>query len=179
MAKPSVSRDAFRGLFAFYAAKAHHDHNGVAEARLLQLFGSSDHIPDGLLELWSSRTELIGPEAVGNIMSPLAHQILDGGAQYDHASDFLHRLLPELDRDSGVIVRPRNEYTPKLGGVADPLIRTSGRIDLQSALYLGKRQRADPLPKAQRRARHTFARPDISQPPHRRSRASRRISLAC
>ncbi|MBH5396341.1 hypothetical protein HZZ13_00710 [Bradyrhizobium sp. CNPSo 4010] len=99
MAKPSVSRDAFRGLFAFYAAKAHHDHNDVAESRLLNLFGSSEHIPDGLLELWSSRTELIGPEAVGNIVSPLAHQILDGGAQYNHASDFLHRLLRELDRD--------------------------------------------------------------------------------
>lgn len=99
MAKPSVSRDAFRGLFAFYAAKAHHDHDCVAEGRLLKLFGSSEHIPDGLLELWSSRTELIGPEAVGNVMSPLAHQILDGVAQYDHASDFLHRLLRELDRD--------------------------------------------------------------------------------
>jgi hypothetical protein len=99
MAKPSVSRDAFRGLFAFYAAKAHHDHNDVAEGRLLELFGSSQHIPDGLLELWSSRTELIDPEAVGNIMSPLAHQILDGGEQYNHASDFLHRLLRELDRD--------------------------------------------------------------------------------
>ncbi|MDA9475061.1 hypothetical protein XI03_11230 [Bradyrhizobium sp. CCBAU 65884] len=99
MAKPSVSRDDFRGLFAFYAVKAHHDHNAVAEGRLLKLFGSSDHIPDGLLELWSSRTELIGPEAVGNIVSPLAHQILDGGAQYNHASDFLHRLLRELDRD--------------------------------------------------------------------------------
>ena len=99
MAKPSVSREAFRGLFAFYAAKAHHDHNDVAEGRLLKLFGSSEHIPDGLLELWSSRTELIGSEAVGNIVSPLAHQILDGGAQYNHASDFLHRLLRELDRD--------------------------------------------------------------------------------
>ncbi|MDA9497608.1 hypothetical protein [Bradyrhizobium sp. CCBAU 11357] len=99
MAKPSVSRDAFRGLFAFYAAKAHHDHTLSPKPGLLQLFGSSDHIPDGLLELWSSRTELIGPEAVGNIMSPLAHQILDGGAQYNHASDFLHRLLRELDRD--------------------------------------------------------------------------------
>lgn len=99
MAKPSVSRDAFRRLFAFYAAKAQHDHNGAAEGRLLKLFGSSDHIPDRLLDLWSSRTELIGPEAVGNIMSPLAHQILDGDAQYNHASDFLHRLLRELDRD--------------------------------------------------------------------------------
>ncbi|MBH5372968.1 hypothetical protein [Bradyrhizobium glycinis] len=99
MAKPSVSRDAFRGLFAFYAAKAHHDHNDVAEDLLLKLFGSSEHIPDGLLELWSSRTELVGPEAVGNIVSPLAHQILGGVAQYNHASDFLHRLLRELDRD--------------------------------------------------------------------------------
>ncbi|MGY4627220.1 hypothetical protein [Bradyrhizobium sp. USDA 4486] len=88
MAKSSVSRDAFRGLFAFYAAKAHHDHNGAAEGRLLKLFGSSDDIPDGLLELWSSRAELIGSEAVGNLMSPLAHQILDGRAQYNHASDF-------------------------------------------------------------------------------------------
>ncbi|SFN81841.1 hypothetical protein SAMN05216573_122102 [Bradyrhizobium sp. Rc3b] len=99
MAKPTVSREAFRSLFALYAAKAHHDHNGVAEGRLLKLFGSSDDIPDPLLELWSSRAELIGSEAVGNIMSPLAHQILDGAAQYNHASDFLHRLLAELDRD--------------------------------------------------------------------------------
>ncbi|MCA1510546.1 hypothetical protein [Bradyrhizobium sp. NBAIM01] len=99
MAKSSVSRDAFRGLFAFNPVKAHHEQNAVAEGRLFKLFGSSDHIPDGLLELWSSRTELIGPEAVGNIVSPLAHQILDGGAQYNHASDFLHRLLRELDRD--------------------------------------------------------------------------------
>ncbi|MBP0116001.1 hypothetical protein [Bradyrhizobium vignae] len=99
MAKPFVSRDAFRGLFAFYAAKAHHDHNDVAEGRLLKLYGSSNHIPDELLELWSSRTELIGSEAIGNIVSPLAYEILDGGAQYNHASDFLHRVLRELDRD--------------------------------------------------------------------------------
>ncbi|WP_247439149.1 hypothetical protein [Bradyrhizobium sp. 44] len=39
MAKPAVSRDAFRGLLAFYAAKAHHDHKTKGEESLLRLFG--------------------------------------------------------------------------------------------------------------------------------------------
>jgi hypothetical protein len=99
MGKPVVCRDAFRGLFALYAAKAHHDCNGIAEDRLLRLFGSSEDIPDDLLECWSTRAGLVGPEAVGNALSPLAHQIADGSEQYDHASDFLHRLLRDLDRD--------------------------------------------------------------------------------
>ncbi|WP_439397894.1 hypothetical protein ACRQ5Q_11740 [Bradyrhizobium sp. PMVTL-01] len=105
MAKPSVSREAFRSLFAFYAAKAHHDHNGAAEG--LKLFGSSDDIPDGLLELWSSRAELIGSEAVGNLMSPLAHHILEGRAQYNHASDFLHRLCASWTETSASRYRGR------------------------------------------------------------------------
>lgn len=98
MGKPAVSRDAFRGLFALYAAKARHDRQGEAEDRLLKLFGSSEDIPDDLLEEWT-RTGLIGSEAVGNTISPVAHQIVDGSAQFDHASDFLHRLLRDLDRD--------------------------------------------------------------------------------
>jgi hypothetical protein len=96
MGKPVVLRDSFRGLFAFMRP-AHC--NGIAEDRLLRLFGSSEDIPDDLLEKWSTRAGLIGPEAVGNALSPLAHQIVDGSEQYDHASDFLHRLLRDLDRD--------------------------------------------------------------------------------
>lgn len=98
MAKPAVSRDAFRGLFALYAAKPHYDNDG--ENRLLKLFGSSDHIPDGLLDLWSTRTrtELLSPQIAGSALSPVAHEVASGSARYDHASDFLHRLLQEIDR---------------------------------------------------------------------------------
>lgn len=46
MGKPGVSRDAFRGLFAFYAAKTHHDHKPEAGHSLLRMFGSADDIPD-------------------------------------------------------------------------------------------------------------------------------------
>ena len=56
MGKPVVSREAFRGLFAFYAAKAHHDHKSAGEQCLLRLFGSVKDIPDRLLQQW--RTEL-------------------------------------------------------------------------------------------------------------------------
>lgn len=98
MAKPLVSRGAFRGLFAFYTAKAHHDRNGEAEDQLLTLFRSSEHIPEHLLELWSARTETLSSELVGNTVSTVAHQIVDGSTQYDHASDFLRRLLRDLDR---------------------------------------------------------------------------------
>lgn len=99
MAKPSVSRDAFRGLFAFYAARAHHDRKGDAEHQLLTLFRSSEHIPEHLLNRWSARTETLSSEVVGNTVSTVAHEIVDGGAQYDHASDFLRRLLRDLDRN--------------------------------------------------------------------------------
>jgi hypothetical protein len=95
MGKPVVLRDSFRGLFAFMRP-AHC--NGIAEDRLLRLFGSSEDIPDDLLERRSTRTGLLGSEAVGNDLSPLALEIVDGSAQDDHASDFLHRLLRELDR---------------------------------------------------------------------------------
>ncbi|MGY0576035.1 hypothetical protein ACTGJ9_037595 [Bradyrhizobium sp. RDM12] len=94
----TVTRDAFRGLFAFYAAKAHHDKKPDGERSLLKLFGSSQDIPDNLLELWSDRTDVLGPEIVGEILAPRTRQVTNGSARYDHASDFLHALLREMDR---------------------------------------------------------------------------------
>ncbi len=96
MGKPPVSRDAFRGLFAFYAARAHHDHDSKGEHCLLRLFRSAEDIPETLLLQWSDRTELLGSETVGRLMDPLVRQITRGNAQYDHASDFLHTLLRDL-----------------------------------------------------------------------------------
>ncbi|MCK1401277.1 hypothetical protein IVB45_09875 [Bradyrhizobium sp. 4] len=98
MAKPAVSRDAFRGLFALYWAKAHHDHKAEAEECLLTLFGSAEYIPDRLLQQWSEKADLLGPEAVGSVVEPRAREIASGGARYDHASDFLHSLLRDLGR---------------------------------------------------------------------------------
>lgn len=98
MAKSAVSREAFRGLFAFYVAKAHHDHNHDGEYSLTKLFKSSDGIPDSLIDLWSERVNTLDPEAVGNVLCPRAREVADGKANYDHASDFLHALLRELDR---------------------------------------------------------------------------------
>jgi hypothetical protein len=98
MGKPAVSRDAFRGLFAFYAAKAHHDHKTEGEHCLLKLFGSAEDIPDALLLQWSDKVEFLGSEAVGRLVSPRVRQITNGTAQYDHASDFLHTLLRDLEQ---------------------------------------------------------------------------------
>jgi hypothetical protein len=98
MAKPAVSRDAFRGLFAFYAAKAHHDHKTEGEDCLLRLFGFAEDIPDNLLMQWTDSVELLGSETVGRLMEPRARQITDGNARYDHASDFLHALLRDLEQ---------------------------------------------------------------------------------
>lgn len=98
MGKPVISRDAFRGLFAFYAAKAHHDHKLEGEHCLLRLFGSAEDIPDSLLLLWSDKVELLGSETVGRLMEPRARQITEGNARYDHASDFLHALLRDLEQ---------------------------------------------------------------------------------
>ena len=99
MAKPAVSRDAFRGLFALYAAKAHHDNKRDGEYRLLKLFGSSEDIPDSLLDLWSDRAEVLGPDTIGTILTPRTREVADGGATYDHASDFLHAVLRDLERN--------------------------------------------------------------------------------
>jgi len=98
MAKPVVSRDAFRGLFAFYAAKAHRDHQAEGEEQLLRLFGSAEDIPDRLLQEWSERADLVGSEAVGSVVEPCAHELARGTTRYDHASDFLHALLRDLGR---------------------------------------------------------------------------------
>ena len=70
MAKPAVSRDAFRGLFAFYAAKAHHDDKAEGKNRLLRLFGSAEYIPDRLLQQWSETADLLGPETVEAVGGP-------------------------------------------------------------------------------------------------------------
>ncbi|RXH28258.1 hypothetical protein XH99_14980 [Bradyrhizobium nanningense] len=96
MGKPFVSRDAFRGLLAFYAAKAHHDHKPRSEHCLLGLFGSEEDVPDPLLLQWPRRSELLGSETIGRLMDPFLGQHTHGNAQYDHASDFLHTLLRDL-----------------------------------------------------------------------------------
>lgn len=98
MAKPAVSRDAFRSFFALYAAKAHHDNKPEGEYRLMKLFGSSENIPDDLLDLWSARADSLGPETVSGVLCPRARDIANGSVSYDHASDFLHALLRELDQ---------------------------------------------------------------------------------
>ncbi|WP_298884138.1 hypothetical protein [uncultured Bradyrhizobium sp.] len=77
MAKPAVSRNAFRGLFALYALRVHHDHEPAGEDRLLKLFRSSEDIPDKLLELWSDRAEMLGPEVVGATLSNGTRRIID------------------------------------------------------------------------------------------------------
>lgn len=98
MAKTAISRNAFRSLFAFYAAKAHHDQKFDGEYRLTKLFKSSDDIPDCLLDLWAERVKPLDPEYVGNVLCPRAREVADGSVRYDHASDFLNSLLRELER---------------------------------------------------------------------------------
>jgi hypothetical protein len=96
MGKPVISREAFRGLLAFYAAKAHHDHKPRSEHCLLRLFGSEEDVPDTLVLQWQGRTELLGSKPIGRLMDPILGQLTHGNAQYDHASDFLHTLLGDL-----------------------------------------------------------------------------------
>ena len=94
MAKPAVSRNTFRGLFAFYA-KADHKHDG--EYRVLKLFGSAQDIPDRLLQQWSHQADLPGAEAIASTLEPRTREIVNGRKRYDHASDFLHVLLRDLE----------------------------------------------------------------------------------
>lgn len=94
MAKPAVSRNSFRGLFAFYA-KADHKHDG--EYCALQLFGSAQDIPDRLLQRWSHEADLPGSEAIASTLEPGTREIVNGRRRYDHASDFLHVLLRDLE----------------------------------------------------------------------------------
>lgn len=98
MAKPAVSRNAFRGLFAFYALRVHHDNEPAGEDRLLKLFQSSEDIPESLLDLWSDRAEMLGPEVIGAALNSGTHEVADGRANYDHASDFLHAMLRDLEQ---------------------------------------------------------------------------------
>ncbi|WP_240544092.1 hypothetical protein [Bradyrhizobium canariense] len=62
MAEPAVARNAFRGLFAFYAAKVQDHKEPDRERSLLKLFDSSQDIRNNLLERWPDRIELLGPE---------------------------------------------------------------------------------------------------------------------
>ena len=87
MGKSSVSRDAFRSLFAVCDADANPGHDRDYEIRLLKLFQAS-----------GSLLHLRGSEPAGSILLPSAHKDVHGGAPYDHASDFLHRLLRDLDQ---------------------------------------------------------------------------------
>ncbi|TYO60957.1 hypothetical protein FXV83_40875 [Bradyrhizobium hipponense] len=97
MAKSAVSREAFRGLVAFYAAKAHHDHKHDGEYSVLKLFGSAQDMPDRLLQQWSDEAELLGSETIASTLERRARGIANGCARYDHASDFLHVLLRDLE----------------------------------------------------------------------------------
>jgi hypothetical protein len=94
MAKPAVSRNTFRGLSAFYA-KADPKHDG--EYCVLKLFGSAQDIPDRLLQQWSHQADLPGAEAIANTLEPRTRKIVNGRKRYDHASDFLHVLLRDLE----------------------------------------------------------------------------------
>ena len=94
MAQPAVSRNAFPGLFAFYA-KADHKHDG--DYRVLKLFGSAQGIPDRLLQQWSHQADLPGAEAIASTLEPRTREIANGRKRYDHASDFLHVLLRDLE----------------------------------------------------------------------------------
>jgi hypothetical protein len=98
MGKPGVSRNDFRGFFALYAAKARHDHKHEGEYLLTKLFTSSEDIPNGLLDEWSERVSALDPESVGGLICPRARELAEGRIRYDHASDFLHALLRDLDR---------------------------------------------------------------------------------
>lgn len=96
MGKPGVSRDAFRGLFAFYAAKTHHDHKPKPDIPFCGCLDLRTIYPTTLLRQWSDRVELLGSETVGRLMDPRVRQITNGNAQYDHASDFLRTRLRDL-----------------------------------------------------------------------------------
>ncbi|UPJ40093.1 hypothetical protein IVB40_22535 [Bradyrhizobium sp. 40] len=94
MAKPAVSRNTFRGLSAFYA-KADPKYDG--EQCVLKLFGSAQDIPDRLLQQRSHQADLPGAESIASTLEPRTREIVNGRKRYDHASDFLHVLLRDLE----------------------------------------------------------------------------------
>jgi hypothetical protein len=101
MAQLAVSRDAFRGLFALFAFGEQLNKNPDGACRLLNLFTSSQHISDELLDRWAERAEAAGSETVGSVLCPDARATADGSASYDHASAFLQALLKKLDQTQG------------------------------------------------------------------------------
>ncbi|MDA9437048.1 hypothetical protein XH88_35775 [Bradyrhizobium sp. CCBAU 51627] len=98
MPQRAVSREDFRGLFAFYVFVARHDNKHDGASRLLKLFTSSQNISDELLDQWSERADALGAERVGSVLGPRTRAVANGDANYDHASAFLHALLTALDQ---------------------------------------------------------------------------------
>ena len=90
MGKPPVSRAALHALIALRETKAH-DQN-IDDEVVLKFPGPSAHLADDQLHQW------LRSATAGTIFLPPAHEIAEGGAPYDHASDFLHRLLRKMDR---------------------------------------------------------------------------------
>nr|WP_247474599.1 hypothetical protein [Bradyrhizobium sp. 30] len=64
---------------------------------VLKLPGSAQGIPDRLLQQWSHQADLPGAEAIASTLEPRTREIVNGRKRYDHASDFLHVLLRDLE----------------------------------------------------------------------------------
>lgn len=95
MTKLDFSARAFRGLGAYYAAKAH-DHKH--DRRYLKLFGSAEDDPDLALQQSSNDdAELLGIGTIASTWEPRTRESANGCARYNHASDFLHVLLRDLE----------------------------------------------------------------------------------
>lgn len=107
MGKPPVSRAALRGPFPETKT---HNQNDDDEVRLFKLFGPTLHLSD-LLHRWLSSA------TAGSILSPPTSEGAESGARYDHARDFLHRLLRKTDRKF-----TRAELPGGQASVADGLI---------------------------------------------------------
>ncbi|MCA1386058.1 MULTISPECIES: hypothetical protein [unclassified Bradyrhizobium] len=97
MAQRAVSREDVQSLFAFYAFVARHHNKHDGASRWLKLFTSSQNLSDERLNQWSERVDAVGPEMVGRVLDPRARAVVDGDANYDHASAFLHARLKALD----------------------------------------------------------------------------------
>lgn len=85
---------------AFDAAKARHDHKHHGEYCVLKLLGSAQDFPDRLLQQWSDEAELLGSETIAPTPEPRARENANDCSRYDHASNFLHALLRDLERRS-------------------------------------------------------------------------------
>ncbi|MDA9435495.1 hypothetical protein XH88_27595 [Bradyrhizobium sp. CCBAU 51627] len=65
---------------------------------MLKLSQSSEDIPESRLDLWSDRAEMLGPEVIGAALNSGTREVVNGRAHYDHASDFLHAMLRDLEQ---------------------------------------------------------------------------------